>query len=127
VHVEYRQNTAANQSIITNPQAIVDILNPQNLLRRELSQQGLCQIFDEIIRIVLSCQPNNALWLFEFQSQPLEHLKLHFTFFNNSNFESSDVVRQFILQNNVNLAKINTDSQIQNLIENNQKLILKYG
>lgn len=128
--MEYVHNPS-NRDIVTNPQAIVDVLDPKVLLRREmtqgLSQNALCLIFDEVIRIVLACQPNNSLQLLEYQSQPLQNLKLHFSFFNNSNFESGDVVRQFIVQNNMNLAQFEQAEQSQNLNKNNNRLITKYG
>lgn len=132
ISVEYVPNPT-NSSIITNPQAIFDILDPDVLLRSDGSQRdslsdgALNLIFDELLRIVLSCQPNNSLHLLDYHSQPMQNLKLHFSFFTNSNFDSGDVVRQFIVQNNMNLAQAECAERSRKLNRNSEKLVLKYG
>jgi hypothetical protein len=79
------------------------------MLRRDkpqgFSEHAVCLVLDEVIRILLACHPNNSLHLMDHQAQSLEYLKIHLSFFNNnSNFEQSDLVRQFIAQNNMYLS-----------------------
>ena len=106
VQVEFASDNS-NMGVITNPRAILNVLEPQTFLQSGLSESSQCEILDGILEIINSCMPNNALALMNLMVQPVESLKCDLsTFEKQARLNQSDLVRQFISHNDLNLYKV---------------------
>ena len=66
-----------NKSTITNPGAMLQILNMQDFVQGELTEDAQCQILDDILSKIVMNSPNNSLALTQLLKQPIELLKIN--------------------------------------------------
>lgn len=79
--------------MITNPRAILEVLDPQAFLQSGLSESSQCHILENILQLIDGCVPNNALALMHLMVQPVEALRCDLGGFENQEVPQGDLVR----------------------------------
>jgi hypothetical protein len=92
-----------NQSVITNPRAILEVFKPDVFLRSGLTEESQCRLIDRLMDIINGCPENNCDVLCNLPFQPIEFLNCPERAFEKRDLKQSDLVQQFIAQNNLGL------------------------
>ena len=119
--------------LITNPRAVLEVLDPENFLRSGLSEECQCRILDSLTTMVLSCQPNNAHALRDLLVQPVEYLCIPRDFFEkpgiseDGRLSKEALARQIQTQNDLNLYQQKIRARQKQIRLNSTSLIRRYA
>jgi hypothetical protein len=131
-NVDFEEDSTTS-GLITNPRAVLEVLDPENFLRSGLSEASQCQILDSLTESVLKCLPNNAHALRDLMAQPVEHMGIEKDYFEkpglfeNGRLSLEDLARQFESQNDLNLYQEKIREHRKSIRLNNSSLIKRYA